>query len=120
MEYIFVGVGGALGSLARFGIGKWIAGKTEFTSSIGTFLVNITGAFLLGICVSINMNQNLLLFLATGFLGAYTTFSTFMYEGFYLFKINKYASVFYISGSVIVGIIAFILGTVTAKFCFGL
>ena len=118
MEYLIIGFGGALGSLARYRIGKWIDGRTEFSFSFGTFLINITGAFLLGVCVGLNLNQNLLLFLATGFLGAYTTFSTFMYEGFYLFKRNKMISVIYISSSVIFGVIAFILGTVMIKFCF--
>ena len=110
LAIIIVAIGGAFGSLARYRVGKWIDGKTEVSFSIGTFLINISGAFLLGICMVLNMNNNLLLFLATGFLGAYTTFSTLLYEGYYLFKTQKWISVFYITGSVIFGILAFLLG----------
>ena len=63
--------------------------------------------FLVGISVS----GNIYLLIADGFLGAYTTFSTFMYEGFNLFQENeKKNAFFYIGGSLVIGIIGYIIG----------
>ena len=86
MEYILVGIGGALGSLTRFTLGKAISEKSKSSFPIGTFIINITGAYLLGIISSVDIGRNLALLASYGFLGAYTTFSTFMYEGFNLIR----------------------------------
>lgn len=111
MEYILVGVGGIFGSVARFSLGRLITQKASTSFPLGTFLINIMGAFLLGIVSSIGLNNNLYLLFADGFLGAYTTFSTFMYEGFNLFQENEKLNAFtYILGSLFLGIIGFIMG----------
>lgn len=111
MDLIFVGIGGALGSLTRYQLGKIIGKKSNTTFPIGTFLINITGAILLGMISSLDAGRNLYLLLGDGFLGAYTTFSTFMYEGFALFQENKKRNAFtYILGSLFLGIIGYVLG----------
>ncbi|AGK96947.1 fluoride efflux transporter CrcB [Clostridium pasteurianum] len=111
MEYILVGLGGILGSLSRYKLGKIVAVKAKGSFPIGTFLINITGAFLLGFLTSKNPNNQIYSFLGDGFLGAYTTFSTFMYEGFSIFSNNKKLNaVFYIAISLVIGIIGYFAG----------
>ncbi len=116
MDLILVGIGGALGSLARYQLGRIISGKSGTAFPIGTFLINITGAILLGVVTSLEAGRNIYLLLGDGFLGAYTTFSTFMYEGFHLFQDNKKLNaVAYISGSLLLGILGYALGYRFAK-----
>lgn len=111
MELVFVGIGGALGSLARYQLGRVIAEKTGTAFPTGTFVINITGAILLGLVSSLGAAGNAYLLLGDGFLGAYTTFSTFMYEGFSLFRENEKLNAFaYILGSLFLGIIGYVLG----------
>ncbi len=111
MDLVFVGIGGALGSLTRYQLGKAVAEKSGSTFPVGTFIINLTGAILLGIVSSLEADGNLYLLLGDGFLGAYTTFSTFMYEGFNLFQENEKKNAFYyVLGSLILGIIGYALG----------
>ncbi len=111
MNLILVGIGGAFGGLVRFQLGKIISQKSNTTFPIGTFIINITGAILLGIITSINTENSVYLLLGDGFLGAYTTFSTFMYEGFNLFQKNEKMNAFiYILGSLFFGIIGYAAG----------
>lgn len=111
MEVILVGIGGAFGSLARYQLGKMIMKKSKSAFPWGTFFINITGAFLLGVVCSLNVRDQVYCLLGDGFLGAYTTFSTFMYEGFTMFKENhKLDAVVYIVISVVLGFIGFVMG----------
>ncbi|QHQ59476.1 fluoride efflux transporter CrcB [Anaerocolumna sedimenticola] len=110
MDLIFVGIGGALGSLTRYQAGKMISRKSGISFPIGTFLINITGAILLGIVSSLDTGKNVYLLFGDGFLGAYTTFSTFMYEGFQLFQDNKKLNaLIYILSSLVLGILGYTL-----------
>jgi len=112
MEFLLVGIGGIFGSLTRFSLGKLISNRCKTYFPIGTAFINITGAILLGIISSIGASRNLYLLFGDGFLGAYTTFSTFMYEGFNLFqgkeKLNGFT---YILMSIILGVIGYNIGT---------
>lgn len=111
MSIIFVGIGGIFGSLARYRLGKIISEKSNSTFPVGTFIINITGAILLGVVSSLAISAKIHLLLADGFLGAYTTFSTFMYEGFNLFQEReKLNALIYVVGSLILGIIGYALG----------
>lgn len=112
MVYVLVAVGGAAGSLVRYSLGKYISEKSSATFPIGTFIINITGATLLGIVSTIGVSNNMMLLLGDGFLGAYTTFSTFMYEGFNLFQEKEKLNAFiYILCSLILGTVGYALGT---------
>jgi CrcB protein len=111
MIYVLVGIGGAAGSLVRYKLGKFISDKSTTVFPIGTFMINITGAILLGILSSIGASNNTMLLLGDGFLGAYTTFSTFMYEGFNLFQEKEKLNAFiYILCSLVLGIVGYALG----------
>lgn len=110
MDILLVGVGGTLGSISRFALGQYVNSKSKTKFPIGTFIINITGAILLGIVSSFH-SHSMYSLLGDGFLGAYTTFSTFMYEGVTLFKQNKRLnSLAYIIISIILGILGFIIG----------
>ena len=78
-RYLAVLAGAGLGGLARYIAGGWIAGKP------GTFIVNVSGCFLIGLLMTVlsarpGLSSNWRLFLVVGVLGGYTTFSTFEYE----------------------------------------
>ncbi len=116
MPFIIVGAGGVLGGLCRFQLGRMMAQTSKAVFPIATFWINITGAFLLGIFTSLSPGENLYLLLGDGFLGAYTTFSTFMYESFVLFEGKKQLNALvYILGSVLCGILGYIAGFALAK-----
>jgi CrcB protein len=121
MSLIFVGVGGALGSMTRYYLGKVLTQRSRGALfPIGTFIINLSGAVLLGFVTGTGMDRNLYILLADGFLGAYTTFSTFMYEGFNLFQDNeKRNAVVYILGTLLLGIIGYMIGFGLCKIVVG-
>ncbi|MEN8905006.1 MAG: fluoride efflux transporter CrcB [Clostridiales bacterium] len=110
MEYFFVGLGGACGSLLRYYLGRFITSKSNSSFPLGTFIINITGAILLGIFNSISMDKNISILICDGFLGAYTTFSTFIYEGFNLFNNKKTNALVYIIISLFLGVLGYLFG----------
>jgi CrcB protein len=105
---IFVGIGGALGALTRFLLSKRIGSKVK-TFPLATELINITGAFLLGYVAKLyangQLNNTLYLLFAAGFLGAYTTFSTFGLETIGLLEKKEYKkAAWYVISTVVLGI----------------
>jgi fluoride exporter len=116
LHFIIVGIGGIFGSITRYKLGKIISEKYDSTFPTGTFLINISGAFLLGIISNIGLNSNLYYLIGDGFLGAYTTFSTFMYEGFNLFRENeKLNAITYFCITLVLGIVSYAIGTYIIK-----
>lgn len=112
MEYLLVGFGGIFGSIARYSLGKIISKSSSGGFPVGTFIINISGALLMGIITVLPHSKNTFLLLGDGFLGAYTTFSTFMYEGFNLYKDKKRKNmIVYIVSSVMLGVIGFAVGS---------
>ena len=90
-EVLIVGVGGFLGANARYLVSTWIARYMDPTLPWGTLLVNISGSLIIGgflvwTTERIISNPDLRLFLAVGFCGAYTTFSSYAYETLTLFE----------------------------------
>lgn len=111
MNLLLVGLGGIFGGLSRYQLGKFISQKSKTTFPIGTFIINITGALLLGVLTSLNTDKNIYLVFGDGYLGAYTTFSTFMYEGFNLFQGKEDLNAFiYILTTLVMGIVAYAIG----------
>lgn len=88
---VFIAGFGALGCLARYYLSGWVYGWLGRGFPYGTFVVNIIGAFLIGMLMEMSLRstlvpQNLRIGLTIGFLGGLTTFSTFSYETFTLLE----------------------------------
>lgn len=115
IQYILVGVGGALGAILRFVVNKQFS-WSEYP--LATFTVNILGSLLLGFFIAklaVNHPQNYLL-LGVGFCGAFTTFSTFCFEMVQFFQKGNYTIGFlYLFGSLMVGCLAILLGFYLGK-----
>lgn len=119
MHYLIVGIGGAFGGLTRFYLGKRLLRHRDKRFPVATFIINITGAVLLGIVSAADPGEHIYLLLGDGFLGAYTTFSTFMYEGFNLLNDHKKLNAWiYISASLLLGILGYIGGFRAAALIF--
>lgn len=116
-----VGLGGLIGSIARYLVAVLFAG--QFTSSLplATFTVNIVGCFAIGILFALSDRGNILspewrVFLTTGFCGGFTTFSTFSYESIKLIQDGEFLFLaLYVALSVIIGFAATYLGIVLVR-----
>jgi len=112
LNILYVCIGGALGSLARFLIQDTLTKKYKKPFPLSTFIINISGSFLLGLTSSCNLNNELKLLISIGFLGGFTTFSTFMNENYNLLYSKKsIISLIYISLSIFLGIVGYIFGS---------
>lgn len=109
---LLIGLGGGLGSMARYLCQRWIGANYLHSFPWGTFSVNITGCFAIGIFWgltfrSFDNNESWKLFLMTGLCGGFTTFSAFTIEGIGLLKEEKLALFFtYAAASVLLGLLA--------------
>lgn len=86
-NYVLIAVGGAAGALARYVVAALIQSRFPSSFPMGTFVVNLSGCFAMGLVASVLLDRvgtstALRVLLAVGFLGAYTTFSTFELETF--------------------------------------
>lgn len=98
-QYLVVALGGALGSVLRFGLGSWIDGMMTRGGQIfpwGTILVNITGCFIIGLFATLTGTEGRWLvpallrpFVMIGILGGYTTFSSFSLQTLTLWNDNQ-------------------------------
>lgn len=121
MNFLSVAIGGALGATARYGLGLWTSGKWIHSFPLHTFLINISGAFLLGFLNTLfldkpTINPEIRIALTVGFLGAFTTFSTFGYEAIVLIKEGNLATAgLYTLSSIIIGFLGVFLGMGLAR-----
>ena len=115
-------LGGGFGALLRFLISEQINRLFLNSFPLGTIVVNVLGAFLIGLAVSyfsgkVNFSQNMKMFLIIGFLGGFTTFSTFNLDFYQLFSNGEIvASLLYLFATFILTVIAFYLGLSLVKF----
>jgi CrcB protein len=109
--WIGVGVCGAVGSWARFRVGGLIAAWRPSEFPFGTFVVNLTGGFLLGLLTGLSVTGDALLVFGAGLLGGYTTFSTWMVEAQRLGEDGEWGLLWtYLLGSMLAGLAATGLG----------
>ena len=113
---LLVGLGGGIGSIARYLCQRWFAANYVSSFPWGTFTVNIIGCLAIGIFwglsfKSFNTNESWKLFLMTGVCGGFTTFSAFTLEGVGLLREQKLALFFsYIAASLVIGLLATYIG----------
>lgn len=121
MALLWVGLGGFLGANARYLLGGVIASRFGTAFPLGTFIINITGSFLLGLFLAYAEPRQWLgpswrLLIAVGFMGAYTTFSTFTYESFRLMQSGEYLlATLNLGGSLVTGLLAVFAGVVAGS-----
>jgi CrcB protein len=117
---LLVAVGGVLGALSRYYLQGWILDRTG-PSVIALFVINISGSFAIGLITTLAQERGLInadvrLLLTTGFLGAFTTFSSWMFESIQLIEVGNIArAAVNLFGSVVAGLVAVYLGIVLAR-----
>ncbi len=116
MAVLLVALGGALGSVARYLLGGWIAGRMGASFPYGTFVINLTASFIIGFFLAFaedraGVSPYWRLFIAVGFVGGYSTFSTYEYESIRLLQDGEFLlGAIYLVGSMAAGAIAAIGG----------
>ena len=114
-KLLFVFIGGGIGSVLRYGTNSII--NLFLIGQLGTLFVNVFGSFVFGILVSIGENKSeyFNLFLLTGLLGGFTTFSQFSYDVVTLQNNSNLYSIIYIFSSVLISITMALLGIYIAN-----
>lgn len=122
LSFMYVAVGGAVGSMARFAVMSLIGKVNPGEFPFGTFVVNILGSFLMGLLVAViatflpSRAKDLHLLLAIGVLGGFTTFSSFSLDVFTMFERGVIApALLYTFGSVLLSVAALIGGMLCIK-----
>lgn len=120
-KFLLISAGAILGANARYWLGSWAAQKWGTAFPVGTLLINLTGSLVLGFFMTLATERFLIdprwrLLFAVGFLGAYTTFSTYTYESFNLFAKGQWlAGLLNLCGSTLLGVVAVGVGVVLGK-----
>jgi len=121
MKILFaIGAGSFIGGIFRYLLSQFVQSRILLVFPFGTLAVNIIGCFLIGLVYGIsergNMSAEWRLFLATGILGGFTTFSAFSYETVSLLRDGQlWYALAYISSSVIIGVLATFVGISVIK-----
>ena len=121
VRYIAIIAGGGIGAAVRFALGSWIGQRWGRSFPLGTFVINVSGSFLIGLFMTLMIdrfteNPVWRLFLIVGVLGGYTTFSSFEYETGRLVTDGEYLyATLNAVLSVVVGFAALKTGEVLAK-----
>ena len=120
-KYLCIAIGGALGSLARFWVGSFIANRLGSRFPYGTFVVNLTACVIIGFSLAFlgehaGLNSAWHFLIPVGFVGAYSTFSTFEWETFSSLQAGAFmAASFYVAVSLLLGLGAVWCGVALAR-----
>ena len=114
---LFVGFGGALGAISRFGINEIMERHLIISSSYSVLLVNVIGCFLIGFIIGTSMPEKntTYYFFIIGFLGSFTTMSALTYQTIMIANTNLIHAVSYIMFTVVITIVATYIGAIIAK-----
>ena len=121
MTLLFLAVGGAFGAVSRYLVQGWVQDLAGGRFPWGTFAVNISGSFALGLVFALAMDRAVLapevrVPLMVGFIGSYTTFSTLMLESWVLVEEGDLTRMlFNLLGSVAVGMVAVVAGLAVGR-----
>jgi CrcB protein len=120
-NYLIVGLGGFLGAVARFWVAEYVAQRMGTRFPYGTFVINCSGSFAIGVVMTVldhyaHWTPNWRYLLPIGFIGAYTTFSTFEFETLQSMQQGQFAlAAANLALSVVLGFACVYAGVVTGK-----
>jgi len=121
LPLLLIAIGGAVGAVSRYAIDTWVSERAASAFPWGTFVVNVSGSFLLGLLFALAIDRAVLpadirLPVMVGFVGAYTTFSTLMLESWRLVEGGAVLlALANLTGSVVAGLIALVLGLAVGR-----
>ena len=117
INFLYVGFGGALGAISRFGINEIFENYLSLSSPAGTLFVNVIGCFLIGLIVGVTLpvKDTSYYFFIIGFLGSFTTMSALTYQTILMANTNFISALSYIIITIILTIFATYLGALLAK-----
>lgn len=118
---LITGIGGIFGAIARYGLSLWISHKSTSIFPLATWIINMVGSLLLGIFATLYIHSELPSIIwqvvGVGFLGAFTTFSTFCYELVQLYERKHFKQILlYVCASVVLGICLAFIGSVLVRY----
>jgi CrcB protein len=123
-RYLFIALGGALGSLTRYLVGSVVANRMGTRFPYGTFVINLTACLIIGFSLTwmgrrAEVNPAWRFLIPIGFVGAYSTFSTFEWETFTALQTGAFLiAAVYVSVSILLGLLAVWLGALLARLAF--
>lgn len=121
VELVWVGIGGGIGAIARYAMGRSISERVNSVFPYGTFAINLLGAFLIGVLFALLVDRgvgpaHLRLLLITGFLGGFTTFSAYTIEVITLAEAGSWnTALLYVVASNLLGLLACLAGIVAIR-----
>ena len=121
LKYVYIAVGGALGSLARYGVGVLVSDRMGTKFPYGTFVINITACVIIGFSLAYlgrrtELSAGWRFLIPVGFVGAYSTFSTFEWETFSKLQAGEFfTSSLYVVLSIVLGLAAVWCGVMLAR-----
>jgi CrcB protein len=121
LKYLMVGIGGGLGSILRFWLGSYVGSKMGTRFPYGTFVINITGSFLIGIVFAFltarsQWSPYWRYLIPIGFIGGYTTFSSFEFETLRTLQEGQFGiGLLYVIASVVLGLAAVWGGVIAGR-----
>lgn len=121
LQYLWIGLGGFIGANTRYVLQQWAAALWGADFPYGTLLINVSGSFVIGLFLTLATGRLALppeyrLFVAVGFLGGYTTFSSFSYETLRLLEQGLWwPAAFYFLGNTGLGMLGVFLGVALAR-----
>lgn len=120
-KYIFIAIGGSLGAIARYGVGAAVASRLGTRFPYGTLIINITACIIIGFAMTFlgkraDLNPAWRFLIPVGFLGAYSTFSSYEWETFSTLRTGAFTlATLYAFISLIVGLVAVWCGVMIAE-----
>jgi CrcB protein len=119
--FLLISIGAVLGANLRYWVGGWAADHFGSSFPYGNLIINLSGSLILGFFMTLAVDRFLLdprwrILVAIGFLGSYTTFSSYTFESISLLMNNQWwAGLFNLFGSALLGALAVVAGIILAR-----